>query len=86
MIFVWFMISYSCMDNLEKERDYRSRTFNFGGFALMTPLGHLVIDPATLFDQFNIVGFFLYAIFCLVLFVMGFCFIEIGRDILYNKR
>ncbi len=74
------------MDNLEKEREYRSRTFNFGGFALMTPLGHLIMDPATLFSQLGLWRFIFYSLFCFFLFFLGFCFIEIGRDILYRKR
>ena len=86
MIFVWFMISYSYMDNLEKERDYRSRTFNFGGFALMMPFGHIVMDPFALLGQFNFVWSTFYFIACLALFLLGFCLLEIGRDILYRRR
>ena len=74
------------MDNIEKERDYRSRTFNFGGYALMTPFGHIVMDPVTIFKQFGLAGFILYALFCLFLFLVGSWLIDIGRDILYKRR
>ena len=35
------------MDELsrDKEREYRSRTYNIAGFALMTPVGHFIINP-----------------------------------------
>ena len=74
------------MEHLERERDYRARTFNFGGFALMTPLGHLIMDPATLFSQLGLYKFIFYSLFCFFLFFLGLCLLEIGRDILFHRR
>ena len=74
------------MDNLEKEREYRSRTFNFGGYALMTPLGHIVINPTAVLGKLNLIWAVMYFIFCFALFLGGLCLIEIGRDILYRRR
>ncbi len=74
------------MDNIEKAREYRARTCNFAGFALMTPFGHLIIDPASLLKVFDLFGLSIYFIVCVMLFILGLYFIEIGRDILYNKR
>lgn len=66
------------MDSIEKERDYRVRTFNIAGFALMTPLGHILMDPVTLFNQFRLIGFICYSAFCLLLFSAGAYLIDIG--------
>lgn len=74
------------MDHLDKERDYRSRTFNFGGFALMTPLGHIATDPVVVLGKFDFIWGTLYFIVCFALFLLGFCLLEIGRDILYRRR
>ena len=69
-----------------EERKYRAGTFNFGGFALMAPLGHIVMDPISLLKQFEIAGFILYAVFCFCLFIAGFYLIDIGRDILFRRK
>lgn len=74
------------MEHFEKAREYRARTFNFGGFALMTPLGHIFIDPVTLYNQMGLIGFIFYILSCFSLFFVGLFLIEIGRDILYNRR
>jgi hypothetical protein len=74
------------MEHLEKAREYRARTYNFAGFALMAPLGHIFIDPVTLFKQMGLIGFVFYVIVCSILFFAGLCLIEIGRDILYSRR
>ena len=74
------------MIDQSEERNYRARTFNVGGFALMAPLGHIAMDPVTLFIQLGQVGFILYLIFCFFLFIVGLCLIELERDILYRRR
>lgn len=74
------------MDHVEKERDYRSRTFNIGGFALMAPFGHIIMDPFFLIGKFDLMWGILYSIGCVILFLCGCCSIEIGRDILYKRR
>lgn len=74
------------MDHLERERDYRSRTFNFGGFALMAPFGHIIMDPINVLGKFDFILGALYFIGCFILFLCGCCSIEIGRDILYRRR
>lgn len=74
------------MDHVEKSREYRARTCNFAGFAIMMPFGHLIMDPITIINQFGFIGVIFYSLFCLILFIVGLFFIEIGRDILYNKR
>ena len=74
------------MDNIEKERDYRARTFNIAGFALMAPMGHVSIDPIILFNQFKLIGFIFYLSVCLLLFLAGFYLIDLGRDILLRRR
>lgn len=74
------------MDHIEKAREYRARTCNFAGFALMAPLGHIFIDPVTIFNQMGLIGFIFYYFVCFSFFFIGLCLIEIGRDILYNRR
>ena len=74
------------MDNVEKEREYRARTVNIGGFALMAPLGHFIIDPMSIIKQFHPLITFGYFISVLFLFMIGLWSIEIGRDILYRRR
>lgn len=74
------------MDNIEKEREYRSKTFNIGGFTLMAPFGHIVMDPSFLIGEFDLIWGALYFIGCFVLFLCGLGSLEIGRDILYRRR
>lgn len=74
------------MDHIEKERDYRARTFNFGGFALMAPFGHIIMDPSFVIGKFDFILGSLYCIGCFVLFLCGLYSLEIGRDILYRRR
>ena len=74
------------MDNLKKEREYRSRTFNISGFALMTPLGHIFMDPIYIFTKFTLVWGCIYFISCFISFICGLYFIDTGHDILYKRR
>jgi len=73
-------------NNLEKERDYRAWTFNISGFALMTPLGHIFMDPIYIFTKFMLIWGSIYFISCLISFICGLYLIEAGRDILYKRR
>lgn len=68
------------------EQKYRAYTFNIAGFALMTPLGSIFLNPLTLLKEYSLMGRISYSLICLGLFFVGLKLIDIGRDILYRGR
>lgn len=73
------------MIEITEEQKYRARDISFAGFALMTPLGKIVLDPLFL-NEFSLFGRVSYIFVSLVLFLFGYRFLEIGRDILCRGR
>jgi len=69
-----------------KEYEYKAQAFQIAGFALMTPLGRIFLQPTTVFKEFNLFGFIIYLVFSFLIFLVGFIFIEQGRAILEEKR
>jgi hypothetical protein len=61
---------------------YRAQTFNIGGFALMAPLGKIAMQPLETYNEYGLVGFVCYTIFCLLLFSLGLYFIQKGYEVL----
>ena len=67
---------------ITEERKYRAYTFNIGGFALITPLGKIILEPSMLTNQIWIIPPLVYIIFCILLALVGLWSIAFGRDIL----
>ena len=65
------------IDEIDK---YLAYTFNVAGFALMTPLGKVVLEPVSTFNSFGLKGFVCYFIFCILLVFVGVLSILHGRD------
>ena len=64
---------------------YRAYTYNIAGFALLTPLGKLILDPITtamILEKFGPLIFTGYVSLCILLAMTGFRAIAIGHDIL----
>ena len=71
---------------ITEEDKYRAYTFNFIGFALMTPFGRLVLENVKLFYEFGLVWFFINLFGSLCLFIFGLTLVEQGRIILDKHR
>ena len=65
------------IDEIDK---YLAYTFNVAGFALMAPLGKIVLEPVSTFNSFGFKGFVCYFIFCVLLLFVGVLSILHGRD------
>lgn len=68
-----------------EEQKYRAYTYNVAGFALLTPLGKLILDPittATILEKFGPLIFVGYVSLCIFLAIVGCRAVAIGRDIL----
>ena len=68
-----------------EEQKYRAYTYNIAGFALLTPLGKLILDPvatATILEKFGPLIFVGYVSLCIILAIGGCRAVDIGRDIL----
>ena len=68
-----------------KEQEYMSQAFQIAGFAMMAPFGKIILDPISTFHSFGAVFFFYYLLASLVSAIIGFIFIERGRDILSSN-
>ncbi|MBI3589843.1 MAG: hypothetical protein HY094_00495 [Candidatus Melainabacteria bacterium] len=66
---------------LERQK-YSAYTFNVAGFALMTPVGRLFLQPLEIFKEYGLIMFMSYGIICLGLFLCGVFFILKGFEIL----
>lgn len=67
---------------ITEEQRYRAYTYNIAGFALMTPLGKVVMDYINIFKEIGLVMFVINLLIAFLLFLAGLTFIEIGRSIL----
>ena len=67
---------------INEEKKYLAYTFNVAGFAFVTPIGKIVLEPISTFNQFGFKGFIFYLIFCLVLGGVGIISIILGKDII----
>ena len=66
---------------LERQK-YSAYTFNIAGFALMTPMGRLFLQPLEIFKEYGITMFISYGIICFGLFLFGMFLILKGFEIL----
>ena len=71
------------IDELDK---YRVEIFKIAGFAMMTPLGRIFVQPTVVFNEFKPVWFFIYLLISFGLGTIGFMLILKGSDILYGER
>ena len=68
---------------ITEEQKYRAYTFNFAGFALITPSGKLILDALDMYKDFELSIFSIgYILFCFGLSIVGLWSIARGRDIL----
>ena len=67
--------------NIELEK-YRADIFKIAGFAVMTPLGRIFVEPVAVFREFGIIGSITYSIFSILLSLLGLIFFAKGYDIL----
>ena len=65
---------------IEEVDKYLAYTFNFAGFALMTPLGKVALEPVSTFNSLGLKGFICYFVFCVLLLLVGTLLILHGRD------
>lgn len=65
-------------------KKYSAYSFNIAGFSLFVPLGKVVLEPVSMFNEFGIYGLVGYVGFSLFLVIIGLSLIIHGRDIL-NK-
>lgn len=65
---------------------YNAEILKIAGFALMTPFGRIIVQPTIVFGEFNLIWFFIYVGFCLLLFFLGVVFVVRGYDILDLQR
>ena len=71
---------------ITEEDKYRAYTFNFAGFAAMTPFGRIVIENVKLFNELGPLCFFINLVVSICLFVWGLTLVEQGRTILDKYR
>ena len=71
------------LNKMIKEVDkYGAEIFKISGFALMSPLGRVVIQPTVVFNELGIVVFMFYVLFTLLMFFIGSFLLLKGYDIL----
>lgn len=58
---------------------YTAYTINISGFALITPIGKIVLEPISTFSEFGLNGFLIYSVFCLILASIGIFLLLYGR-------
>lgn len=68
------------------EQKYRSEINKISGFALMTPLGRIFIDPFTVFGESSLGILLGYSLICCLLFVSGAIFVARGHAIVDKKE
>ena len=69
-----------------EEQRYKAYSFNIAGFAMMTPLGKIVLDYVPIFRELGL-GWFVFNVFLsLFLFIAGLTFVEHGRTMLEERR
>ena len=71
---------------ITEEEKYKAYTFNFAGFALMTPAGKVVLDFSELFKTVGLSWVIFHGTVSILLFLLGLTFIKIGRSILHERR
>ncbi len=67
---------------ITEEQKYKAYTYNIAGFALMTPLGKIVIDYIEIFKEVGPIMFGINLFIAFLLFLAGLTFIDMGRSIL----
>ncbi len=71
---------------LTEEDKYRAYTFNFIGFAVMTPFGKIVLENVKCFNELGPVWFLINLFGSLCLLLWGLTLVEQGRTILDKYR
>ena len=71
---------------ITEEDKYRAYTFNFVGFALMTPFGRIVLENVKLFNELGLLWFLINLFGSICLFIWGLTLVEQGRTILNKHR
>ena len=69
-----------------EEQKYKAYTYNVAGFAMMTPLGKIVLDYYEILQMTGPIVFVINFLVSIFLFIAGLTFIELGRSILDEKR
>jgi len=71
---------------ITEEQKYRAETSKIAGFALMTPIGRIVLDPLLL-EEFGFIGGIAYLMVAILLCLCGIVAVVKGCDILdINRR
>ena len=83
---VWYLIlrnNFFIFETMITEEEYQAEVYKIAGFALMSPMGKLVLDvPGIDFSNLNF-QFFIYVGLCTLLFFIGFIMILNGYGIVY---
>lgn len=65
-----------------ENKKYTAYSYNIAGFALITPIGKIVLEPISTFNEFGLTPFIYYSVVCILLAIIGFCLVIHGRGIL----
>lgn len=69
-----------------EEQKFRAETYRITGFAMLTPIGRILLDPLPLFNEYELTPFIFYLTFSIIAGIIGFLLIEKARGILFVKR
>ncbi len=67
-------------DMVNEGEKYRAQTFNISGFALMSLLGKILMQPFETYKEYGLLRFVCYTVFCLMLFIWGLFLIQKGYE------
>ena len=71
---------------LTEEQKYKASIFKIIGIAMLSPFGRIFLDPLSFCLKYGPIFSASYIIFSALVMVVGFIFIEKGRDIIDTKR
>ena len=67
---------------ISKQTQQKAEVLKIAGFALLTPLGRVFVEPAVVFNEFGFLGFIIYLIFAFSVGIFGISCILRSCDIL----
>ena len=85
MVFIDPLVYFVFM--VREQEKYVAYSFNIAGFALVSPLGKIILDALEIYEGFRLSWFFIgYIVFCTLLAIIGVWSIFYGRGILNLER
>ena len=71
---------------ISKETEQKSEVLKIVGFALLTPLGRIFVEPIVVLNEFGFIGLICYIIFGFTIGTFGLTCILRSCEILEEKR